>query len=323
VETIGGPEVLDHGRERGTRRWTGPLGLIVALALVAVAGGAAITAWLNRPPTSPALEVTRLEITGDRPVTVVAEPPVGALSAPAGTALPGVTVRVSLGGDPRRAVEVVASTTEALAYVEAIEPVAVPAGAFTEIDLTIAPVDCAAARTATDLDEAGYRWRRPFGIDILSTTDGAPVALSTQARADFAAALGRACMDAGDPPRIRVIDGGRGSAPNLESIGLTVDVDAQADRIVVTPLDGPGLRGLGSTDRRTGADIPLLWLVSIFAEHNDDIPLAYTQVYVVRGATAYPWVVAIPITADMLEAPPVGMLTPLRSGLYPDPESEE
>ncbi len=72
-----------------------------------------------------------------------------------------------------------------------------------------------------------------------------------------------------------------------------------ADRLVVTPLDGPGLRGLGSADRRKGDRIPLLWLVAPRAEHNDDFPTAYAQVFVVRGETAYPWIVGIPVTEDL------------------------
>lgn len=91
----------------------------------------------------------------------------------------------------------------------------------------------------------------------------------------------------------------------METIGLFVDVEAEGDRFVLTPLDGPGLRGLGSADRRRGDGIPLLWLVSPRAEHNDDVPTAYTQVFVVRGATAYPWIVGIPLTDDLPEMTPL------------------
>ena len=80
----------------------------------------------------------------------------------------------------------------------------------------------------------------------------------------------------------------------------------------MTPLDGPGLRGLGSADRRTGEGIPLLWLVSPRAEHNDAVPKAYTQVFVVRGGTAYPWIIAIPVTDDLPE------MTPLTSSIRND-----
>jgi len=59
------------------------------------------------------------------------------------------------------------------------------------------------------------------------------------------------------------------------------------------------LRGLGAADRRSGQGIPLLWLVSPRAEHNDDVPTAYTQVFVVRGGTAYPWILGTPITDDL------------------------
>ena len=97
----------------------------------------------------------------------------------------------------------------------------------------------------------------------------------------------------------------RGGEPPLETIGLYVDIEASGDRFVVTPLDGPGLRGLGSADRRSGEGIPLLWLVSPRTEHNDDVPKAYTQVFVVRDSTAYPWILAIPLTDDLPEMTPL------------------
>ena len=302
-----GGEILDNGPPPSSRqRAAGLIATIViacGLALAAVAAG--LTWWSSRPPTSDALEISAIKILGESPVTVVAEPPIGALATPAGAALPGVKLRLTVGGDPRDPVEVTTSATDSIVYIEEGPDVTIAPGAFAEIDVTVAPVDCALAREGTDLNEAGYRWRRAFGVELLATADGLVVPLSPEASASFADALLRVCDAAGPAPVMTVTAARRGGEPPLETIGLFVDVEAEGDRFVLTPLDGPGLRGLGSADRRRGDGIPLLWLVSPRAEHNDDVPTAYTQVFVVRGATAYPWIVGIPLTDDLPEMTPL------------------
>lgn len=307
MERLEGGDVLDVGPAPSSRARAG--GMIVTaaigigLAVAAIAAG--LTWWTGRPPTSDALGITTITVTGTSPVTVVAEPPLGALSTPAGAALPGVTLRVRIGGDPQDSVEVTAPPTDSIVYVEAFPIVTIAPGAFADVDVTVAPVDCTLAREGTDLDEAGYRWRRPFGIELLTTTEGTVVPLSAEARASFVDALVRACEGAGSAPEIAVTAARRGGEPPLETIGLYVDIEASGDRFVVTPLDGPGLRGLGSADRRSGEGVPLLWLVSPRTEHNDDVPKAYTQVFVVRDSTAYPWILAIPLTDDLPEMTPL------------------
>lgn len=305
MDSVG--EVLDHGRPEDSR--SRALGTIVTaviaggLALAAVAAG--VTWWAGRPPRSERLEIVGATLLAESPVTVVSEPPVGALATPAGATLPGITMRLAVGGDPGDSVEVAPSTTDAIIYVADQPATTLAPGEFADIDVTIAPVDCALAREGTDLDEAGYRWRRPFGIEILTTTAGTAVPVTDAAQASLREALARTCEDAGPAPTLRVTAARRGGDPPLETVGLLVDVEAQADRYVLTPLDGPGLRGLGAADRRDGAGIPLLWLVSPRAEHNDDVSTAYTQVFLVRGGTAYPWIVGTPITDDLPEMTPL------------------
>lgn len=312
MERFDGEDILDFGRAPSSRRHA--TGLIVtgviAAGMVIAAIAAGLAWWTGRPPTSEALQIVALEQVENTRVTVVAEPPIGALSTPAGAALPGVTLRLTVGGDPQNATEVVTSPTDSIVYVVEGAPVTIAAGAFAEIDVTAAPVDCALAREGTDLNEAGYRWRRPFGIELLATSEGVIVPLADEARGALADALARSCRDAGESPDVTVTAARRGGATPLETIGLVVDIAADADRYVVTPLDGPGLRGLGSADRRSGQGIPLLWLVSPRAEHNDDVPTAYTQVFVVRDRTAYPWIIGIPITDDL---PVMRPKTPLRN----------
>lgn len=307
MERFEGEEILDFGQAPSSRARAGGLiaTLVIGIGLAVAAVAAGVTWWSGRPPTSDALEITAITITGTSPVSVVAEPPIGALSTPAGAALPGVTLRLRVGGAPQDSVEVAASATDSIVYVEQLPAVTIAPGAFADIDVTLAPVDCALAREGTDLDEAGYRWRRAFGIELLTTTEGTVVPLSADARATFSTALLQACEGAGPAPEVTVTAARRGGEPPLETIGLYVDIAASGDRFVVTPLDGPGLRGLGAADRRSGDGIPLLWLVSTRTEHNDDVPKAYTQVFVVRGDTAYPWIVAIPITDDLPEMTPL------------------
>ena len=302
-----GGEILDHGPapSRGRRTTTLVVTVVIAFGLALAAVAAGLAWWTGRPPVSDALVITSMSVVGPERVTVVAEPPVGGLSTPAGTALPGITLRLRVGGDPEESVEVTASPTDSIVYVEQGPSVTIGRGAFVDIDLTVAPVDCALAREGTDLDEAGYRWRRAFGIELLTTTDGAVVPLSAEARTAFGEALAQSCQNAGDAPDITVTAGRRGGEPPLETIGLVVDVVADADRLVLTPLDGPGLRGLGAADRRKGQGIPLLWLVSPRTEQAGDVPMAYTQVFVVRSGTAYPWIVGIPITDDLPEMTPL------------------
>lgn len=299
-------EVLDHGRPRA------PGGRARAVVTAALAGGLAIAAvgaglawWSGRPPTSAQLEIVAATVVESTPVTIAAEAPVGALATPAGASMPGISMRLTVGGDPGDSVEVVASEMGALVYVEERPAVVLAPGGFSDIDVTIAPVDCTLAREGTDLDEAGYRWRRPFGVEILATTSGMTVPVSENAQSTLRDALARACADAGTRPSLRVTAARRGGQSPLETIGLVVDVSTEADRYVLTPLDGPGLRGLGAADRRSGDGIPLLWLVSPRAEHNDDVSTAYTQVFIVRDGTAYPWIIGTPITDDLPEMTPL------------------
>ncbi len=305
MEAVG--EILDHGRDREPRgRIAGAsVTIVIAGGLAVAALAAGLTWWTGRPPTSDRLEIVEAAVLARTPVTVVAEPPIGALATPAGATLPGITVRLRVGGAPGQDTQVATSPTDAIVYVQEQAPTTIAAGAYAEIDVTIAPVDCALAREGTDLDEAGYRWRRAFGVEILATSEGVAVPTADPVQGELRTALAQACADAGTMPALTVTAARRGGEPPLETIGLVVDVTADADRYVLTPLDGPGLRGLGAADRRSGDGIPLLWLVSPRAEHNDDVTTAYTQVFVVRDGTAYPWIVGTAITDDLPEMTPL------------------
>ena len=289
-----GGEILDHGSAPSPRRRTMTLviTMVIASGLALAALAAGLTWWSGRPPVSDALAIVGMTVTSSTRVTVVAEPPIGALATPSGTALPGVILRLRVGGDPGDSVEVVPATTDSIVYVEEGPAVTIAPGGFADVDVTVAPVDCALAREGTEL---------------LTTVDGAVVPLTEDVRASFAAVLVRACDGAGTEPLLTVTAARRGGQPPLQTIGLFVDVtvDIDASRLVLTPLDGPGLRGLGAADRRSGKGIPLLWLVAPGAESRDDAPTAYTQVFVVRDGTAYPWVVGIPITEDLPEMTPL------------------
>jgi hypothetical protein len=301
-------EVLDHGHAREPRRraWGTVVTAVLAAGLALAAVIAGVTWWAGRPPTSERLEIVNATLLAEAPVTVMAQPPVGALATPAGAALPGVTMRLTVGGEPGDSVDITTSPTDSIVYVKAQPAITIAPGAYAEIDVTVAPVDCALAREGTDLDEAGYRWRRPFGVEIITTSTGAPVPMTEEAQASLREALAQACDQAGPAPTFTVTAARRGGEPPLETVGIVVDVEGPpADRFVLTPLDGPGLRGLGAADRRSGERIPLLWLVSPRAEHNDDVSTAYTQVFVIRGGTAYPWIIGTPLTEDLPDMTPL------------------
>lgn len=288
MERPEGTEVLVAGPEVTHSRLTRPITFIAVACLATVVAAVGVTAWLNREPTSSALQVVDIAVTGDRAVTIAATPPLGALAAPAGSALPGVALTVRVGGDPGTAVEVMGNARDAAAYVAPTDVTTVPAGRFVDIDLTIAPVNC-----ARDGIEG------TASVSPLTTSDGSPLPLAPTARDSLGAALADACQPAGNAPVLTVTSASYGKPPALESIRLTVDVAAEADRLVLTPLDGTGLRGLGSADRNTGSDIPLLWLLTSGVEAGGLV--ASVQVYVVRRGAAYPWIVNIPITGNLAE----------------------
>lgn len=299
MEGTGSGDVLDHGPAPSPRsRATGiVVSGVLAVAIVLAALVAGLAWWNARPPTSQGLAVVDASAIGTQPVTVVAAPPVGALSSPAGSALPGVILRLVVGGDPGTSVEVVTAPADALMYVEEREPVLIPPGAFAEVDVTVAPVDCSLPQAGVDRATAASAWGPSGSGTALLTTGGTPVPQSEAAGEVISDALARACSGAGEQPRVTVTAARRGGAEPLETIGLIIDIDADADRLVATPLDGPGLRGLGSADRRTGERIPLLWLVSPRA--GEDELTAYAQIFTVRSGTAYPWVVGIRVTDDL------------------------
>jgi hypothetical protein len=302
-------DILDNGPAPTPRsRATGIVVSGVLAAAIVIAALAAGLAWWNaRPSTSQSLAVVDATAIGTQPVRVVAAPPVGALSSPAGTALPGETLRLIVGGDPGAAVEVVPAPADALMYVEQREPVTIPPGSFTEVNITVTPVDCSLAQSGLDIAAVISEWGPSGSGHVLLTTDGTPVPQSKAAGDVIGDALVRACSGAGEPPRVTVGAARRSGAEPLETIGLLVDIDVDADRMVATPLDGPGLRGLGSADRRSGQRIPLLWLV---APRASQVELtAFTQIYTVRGGTAYPWVVGVPVTQDL------PAMTPLTNSL--------
>ena len=308
-------EVLDVGVEGGIPRWARPLAIAAAIALAFSLIAVGATFWAQRAPTSSALGITTFTIVGPRPITVTAVPPLGALATPAGASLPGVILTARVGGDPTRAVTITASTADAddpastTMYIAPISPVTIPAGGFADIDVAIAPVDCTPWSSPADPGDADDVTRQRVDFTVLRTEDAGPVPPTPVASATITTALAHLCGDAGARPDVAVVAARLGGEPPLETISLLVDVRADADRLVLTPLDSPGLRGLGSTDRRDGQRIPQLWLLTETPGVARAIE-ATLQVFVIRGGTAYPWIVTIPINDEF---PPMLPLTPLRT----------
>lgn len=308
-------EILDVGADHGMSQWMKPLSITVAIALPLglIAVGAAL--WAQRADTSSALSIDALTILGPRPITVTALPPLGALATPAGASLPGVAMTARVGGDPTQTVTVTASAVDTAGpaattiYTAPISPVTIPPGGFADIEVVIAPVDCTRWSGPTELGEDSDLDRQYLDFSVLSTADDITVSTTPAAKATIAAALRQTCADAGARPDVAVTAARAGGEPPLETISLLVDVGADADRLVLTPLDSPGLRGLGSTDRRDGQRIPLLWLLTE-APGVARAQVTTLQVFAIRDGTAYPWIITIPLTDSY---PPMVPLTPLRT----------
>ena len=93
-----------------------------------------------------------------------------------------------------------------------------------------------------------------------------------------------------------------------ETATLNIETDQSVQQIDYRALEGQfDIAGqtVRRSYRRSADGIPLLWLVSARAEHNDDATTAYTQVFIVRDRTAYPWIVETVITDDLPEMTPL------------------
>ena len=298
------PEVLEQGSpRRRASRW-----LVLAAAVVVLAVGvfgARLLAEESTAPTGPLISsVEWVDAASVDPNAEGSGWPIK-VGMPSEATLPGARLMLTVEADPRRSIEVVTSPSGGALSIQPVEPVVIDAGTPTELAVVIAPLDCAV--TDTSLDEAGYRWRRATGVQLLEELGGPVLPLSDSARAQIAEVLSRLCAAAPEAPRLTMVDAMIDGPWRDQVLDITAEVEATADRVLLHPLDGPGLRGIGSFQRPGSPSVTLMWAVAPLGEDSDGVLDALVRVIAVKDGIAYPWI------ARISPPSPLSELTPLRT----------
>lgn len=297
-------EVIQHGAE-SPRRARAPW--IVAGAVVVL--GAVIT-WVaigaSGDPLTPGVNSVAFIAADDiDPAATNADWEQG-LGMPAGAVLPGARVALEVTGGPRSPSTVITASSSGAVRLEPAGPFTLPAGETTTIEISLGPTDCAAISLPAGLDEAGYRWRRAAGVQLLEDVNGVPVDVSDNAKLELAAILRDLCAPAGEAPSITMVDAKLDGPWREQVLDIRAQISSSADRVLADPLDGPGLRGIGSFKRPTDPDFTLMWAVSPLGEDTDGLLDAYVRILTVVDGTAYPWIERIVPPAS------IDVSTPLR-----------
>ena len=294
-----GMEVLEQGD--GPTRQGGRIALLATTIVAAVLLAVVAAYFLVRASSPEVLAVTaiqQVELTRIEPNAQDSSWE-GKLGMPAGATLPGAIVRVTISGDAQASTRVQSSTSSGALHIEGRDEIEVPAGETADLTLVIAPSDCAATLTPDGLDEAGYRWRKPAGVQIAEDVNGTALRLSPDARASLEQILSALCAPAGPPPTLDFINARLDGTVREQVLDITAKVTANADRVLTHPLDGPALRGIGAFEPPGDPVVALMWRVSPLGEQSDGVLDAYVRVITVTGDTAYPWVVRIVPPVDL------------------------
>ena len=309
-------EVLQQGPEEpgSRRRRRLRAGVIAAGATVAAALAILGVRGLMVPeqPTLTVLSVERVAATTVNPNAENSGWP-GAPGIPADAVLPGAIVDVAVSGDDVRELTIRAAESSGALHLEpsllrsagrdaagdqaarspAGDTVELPRGSTTTIRMVMAPADCSAVLTERGLDEAGYRWRQADGVRLLQDADGRALPLTEAARDNVSALLQGICAPAGDAPRITVVGASLDGPPREQVLKVATTVSADADEVIVTPLDGSGLRGIGSFERLSRDQVTLMWRVAPLGEDTDGVLQPHTQAVTIVDGVAYPWVLIL------------------------------
>lgn len=300
-------DVLESGSTRRLPRRI-PLVLTVGAAVLGI--GVLVIGVLGSGVTaSEQLEVVAIEFLGSEDVHPNAAGsgwPVK-VGMPADAHLPGARLRLVITGDPRRDQEVRTAQSGGALSLEPAPITLVPRAGTESVDIVVAPTDCGI--TDQSLDEAGYRWRRPTGVQILETTDGSALPISDAARASLDEVMRTLCAPAGPAPTLDMLDARLDGRFRDQMLLIRVAVSGSADEILLHPLDGPGLRGVGGFEHRDVTTVALMWKVTPLGEDTDGVLDALVRVVAVYGDVAYPYVQRIVPPAQVT----TGSLTPLRS----------
>lgn len=288
-------EVLEQGSpESRDRRIHGAVVVAVcslaALAILATAGIAGFRWWSQRETFSEVLQITALEVIGPASIKVddgdAGWP--GGLGTPDGARAAAAWVRLTVTGDAMRSVRVMPVKPNQAVLVSAVMPSTVPLRQSARVDVTVAPADCS---------ESGGAPR-----ELLITDELAVVPMTDAVIERLTEVLERICKPAGMPPEIAP----RSAVVDVffrdRTLVMSTEVKSAADRVVLTPLDGTALRGLGAADVArpgTSSEVRLSWLLSPGEMSPNAVLTGRVQVYAIVDGTAYPWIVTLPVPRDL------------------------
>lgn len=280
-------EILDGGGD--DRRWTdalpdaaavgafvqrhpAPLAVAVVLALLALtwATAPALLRPLHRDDGARAIW---LAVLGGQRVVPAAEDGglPGGIGAPAGTAVPGLRMAfmVQAGDEPVTVAPPAAGPV--LRATAEDGPLRLDPGQRATVTLDVTPTDCGADPAA------GEGWSSLLGSDV----EPSPDVIVGVARAMRILCAGAPSLDITPPP-----------AGAASPVPVDVRWAAPVDRVVLTPLDDEGSRGLGAVALDSPGTAALLW-----RDTPDRAGRPHrVQVFAVVGGLAWPRVVTLPST---------------------------
>ena len=302
-------EVLEQGSHEGRdRRVRGPIVVAVcSIAALAILATAAVTGyrwWSQRETFSEVLQVTALEVIGPASIKVddgdAGWP--GGLGTPDGARAAAAWVRLTVTGDATRSVRVTPVEPSQSVLVSAVMPTVVPARQSARVDITVAPADCSGSGGAPR--------------ELIVTDEGEPVPLIDAVAERLAEIMARICKPGGPPPGVEAQSALIDVFFRDRTLVMSTAVASEAERIVLTPLDGTALRGLGAQDVAMLDDssvVRLRWLVSPGEMSPNTSLTGRVQVYAIVDGTAYPWIVSLPVPRDLEVSTTTPLLTPLRN----------
>lgn len=300
-------EVLEQGAPAPQRsaRWARAATALaigaVSLAMIVVAAVSGARWWSEQQARPDRLEITGVFVAGHGGVRLADGDSgwPGGLGTPDGSVTPAVRLRLAVTGDPQRDEWVSSAPIGSRVAVVAFAAVPVAARGEASLDITVAPSDCAA----------------PAGLPVplLVSSDGSDVTMSEEAQASLDEAVRALCSGAGSAPALAV----RGARVDTffrdRTLVVTAALASAADRVVLTPLDGTALRGLGAQDVLVGGGpetVRMRWLISPGEMSPHTSLTGRVQAYSVVEGVAYPWVLTVQPPRDLEDARP---LTPLRN----------
>jgi len=301
-------EVLEQGRpdERARPSRRPLVAALVGLIALGIVASAVITGWRwwsQQAPRSYGLEISAVEVIGRASLTVEDGDSgwVGGLGTPGGVVAPAVWARLTVEGDPRASALVSPAPASPEVIVSAVVPTAIPAGQTVNADVVLAPSDCLTAGASPR--------------ELLVTSEGTVVPIAESVRDEVAQLMVRLCSAGGQAPVLEPTSALIDVFFRDRTLVITADVQSRAERVVLTPLDGTALRGLGAQDLDPPGDrsVRLRWLISPGEMSPNTSLTGRVQAYSIIDGTAFPWILVVPISRDVAVRTSTASLMPPRN----------